>query len=63
MVLLVKRYKVETQDKNNEYIEFLKFIKDMEFCDQGISPALIWATDLAEDIMKGLIMINLTSPE
>lgn len=44
-------------------VSFIKFIKDMEYCDAGISPSLIWAIDLAEDIYKGLIVNGMNSPE
>lgn len=37
-------------------IEFTRFIRDMEYCDLGIKPSLIWAIDLAEDIVKGLLV-------
>lgn len=58
--LIVLRYK-EMQDASR--VSFIKFIKDMEYCDAGISPSLIWAIDLAEDIYKGLIVNGMNSPE
>lgn len=47
MDLLVMRYKA-MQDGSR--VEFVKFIKDMEYCDLGINAQVIWAIDLAECI-------------
>ncbi len=45
MDLLVMRYRA-MQDGSR--VEFVKFIRDMEYCDQGINASVIWAIDLAE---------------
>lgn len=44
-------------------MDFSLFIKDMEFCDLGISPALVWAISLATNILKSLIVFGITSME
>lgn len=53
MDLLIPRYK-STYDPLR--IDFTLFIRDMEYCDQGIKASLIWALELAEDIIKGLVI-------
>ena len=35
----------------------------MEFCEQGISPALTWAVEFATNIIKSLILFGYQSPE
>lgn len=44
-------------------VDFSKFLKDMEFCGMGISPALVWASQLASDIIKCLFVRGFSSPE
>jgi hypothetical protein len=35
----------------------------MEYAEQGISPALVWAIELATNIIKSLILFNYKTPE
>lgn len=35
----------------------------MEFCEQGISPALTWAVDFATNVIKSLILFGYPSAE
>lgn len=44
-------------------VDFSKFLRDMEFCGMGLSPALVWAIDLAADIVKCLVVRGFSSPE
>lgn len=44
-------------------VDFSKFLRDMEFCGIGLSPALVWAIDLAADIVKCLVVRGFQSPE
>ena len=44
-------------------MDFSLFIKDMEFCDSGLNPSLIWAISLAVNVFKALIVNGLSSPE
>ena len=44
-------------------VDFSLFLRDMEFCEEGISPALIWAVELASDVAKGLIVAGFSGPE
>lgn len=48
---LLMRYKTQ-----GTRIDFSKFIKDIEYCEQGISPASVWASELAANIMKGTLV-------
>ncbi|TNV88020.1 hypothetical protein FGO68_gene1522 [Halteria grandinella] len=63
--MLIQRYKqVDHQGHHDQQrVNFSGFIKDMEFAEQGISPALIWAVELATNIIKGLIVFGYNSPE
>ena len=58
--LLILRYRTMQEASR---VSFLVFLRDMEYCDQGVSPSLIWAIDLCEDITKSLILKNVTSTE
>jgi hypothetical protein len=56
--LIINRYKAP-----EKRVDFAKFIKDMEFCDAGISPALTWAIELSSNILKSIIFHGLNSVE
>lgn len=65
--MLVQRYKQADHSSHDEVhqakVNFTGFIKDMEFAEQGISPALIWAVELATNVIKGLIVNGFNTPE
>lgn len=44
-------------------VDFSIFIRDMEYCNMKINPSLIWAIPLAEDIIKGLLIMGLSNTE
>jgi hypothetical protein len=37
-------------------VDFSKFLKDIEYCEQGIPPSQVWAIDLATNIMKATLV-------
>jgi hypothetical protein len=60
--MLVQRYKQEAVGEEAR-VNFAMFIKDMEFAESGISPALVWAVELATNVVKSLILFGYQSPE
>jgi len=53
LALLVDRYKAS---HDRVRVVFTKFLHDLELIEAGISPALVWATGIAEDILKALVV-------
>jgi hypothetical protein len=44
-------------------VDFAKFLKDIEYAEQGITIALVWAIDLATNVMKSSIINGFQSYE
>lgn len=54
------RYKVKPQSTR---VDFSLFIKDLEYCEFGISPAQVWAIHFATNIMKATLVNGFESYE
>lgn len=53
--MLQRRYR--TYGPRDELrVAYLPWLKDMQLLDSGISPKMLWATELAEDFIKALIV-------
>jgi hypothetical protein len=61
IMLLIARYRVQGK-KEEERVSFQKLHKDLELCEAGIKPHLLWATEFSEDFIKALIVHNHKNP-
>lgn len=56
---LVNRYRVrDTAAKGEFRVNFGMFYKDIQYCSKGIPVAMIWAINLANDIVKAKIVYD-----